>query len=549
MGVLSKFDPDSVFAYNTVQTVEIRDRRLGLMNLLLVAAICVYVVMQLAMNGTYLAVNQVRGSGRFTLDQPVSNCSFDEREAGWPNCTGLCNAGEDGCFDVFPHVDTLAYCDQSPLPNNGRKKRTCRYEDSASASAVFQSSLLVATKGIALSQLKVCSASPADPLYQNGTCDVVYNTTVRDDYYYGAISNYTINVFHHIESPVTRTNTQMVGALHVKHNSAFCAAAEDAMVSFPNGRHTDKAPCYIPPIRGTYGSDQYTLTTLLAAADLSLDDWLFEGSPHTIRDEGTTLVFLVEYSNWDIWEVMFSTKEPRYTYSLTSFANNSFLSQEAIYNTYPGNRTVLQRFGVRFVVVQSGSLREFSFLNLLITLTTSLTLISVTTIIVDLISTKVMTDAHLYRDYKVRTTPDMEHVRKGIICATCGDRLVPLPVAVRGFCPLCESDIDPGSVAYHCSTCRHDRCQDCLGKTIINRKPAVDLQALCLKLYDKEGKGYLYEDELRAVERDCDGVAGDGKSLAAGIAAMDADERSRWTTILLEKNMSEQAKQPQHTIQ
>eukprot|EP01061_Rhynchopus_euleeides_P014430 TRINITY_DN25009_c0_g1_i1.p1 TRINITY_DN25009_c0_g1~~TRINITY_DN25009_c0_g1_i1.p1 ORF type:complete len:542 (+),score=139.88 TRINITY_DN25009_c0_g1_i1:574-2199(+) len=481
--VLGSDDLDELFAYSTIRMTVIRDRRLGLLNLFFKGAIVVYVVMQLWWQGSYLEELAVRGSGRFALHQPTSNCTWDERQA--PSTSPYCatcdvtDTQSSHCFDVFPNVTDLPYCTQSELFFK-KDKKLCRFEEAAASSTVFQSSLLAATQGTELKQKKVCSANPSDPLYNDGVCNRVYETIDNDVFFFAFIDNFTVSVYHSLQYPQQVTNEEMEGALLVKedpfnktNSDIICADDPDATDRFPGGHPTNVSPCWIRPDRSEDGSDLFQLNTFLKAAATKLDHDTI-GPNITVRTMGTTLIVGVEYENWAPWEVMTKQAPARYKYFITPMYNNSFQNTEAIYDQYPDTRTLLLRNGVRLVAVQSGMLRNFSFANLLITLATSLTLLAITTTIVDLISTSVMTDSNLYKDYKVQYTPDVSDVRAGLACATCASETYRIITTKEnpGYCGICEGDFVENTVMYRCVKCDHLRCKACLPRSTSN-KPAT----------------------------------------------------------------------------
>ena len=525
-------DLDIVFSYATARFMIIKDRRLGFLNLICKVGIVIYVVLQLWMEGSYLFDQTIRGSGRFTLSQPTSNCTHAQRED--PTVSPYCipchtpdpPAGTE-CYDAFPNVTSLAYCRQSELPYK-KVKKMCRFEESAATAMVFQSSLLVSTKGVELQQTKTCSANPQDPLYKDGVCDKVYNTTSRDTFYYADIRNFSVNIYHSLEFPERVTNRDIDGALYVgvdpwkkKNSDAVCARNPDAMSSFPNGYLTDISPCYIPPVKAADGSDQYVLNEILAAGQVSLDHDTI-GPNKTVRSVGTTIIFGVEYLNWKKWEVMTRHTRPRYVYHITPLYNNTFESTEAIYDEYPKTRTLLLRSGVRIVAVQSGSLRSFAFSQLLITLATSLTLLAITTTIVDIISTNLMSNSQLYKDYKFQETPDMSDVRSGSCCATCGNETYRIRTTLDapGYCGICEGEFVTGTVMYRCVRCAHERCSNCLCGSTINKPASINIVALALELYDQNHKGYLSYDEYVQMQLEC-GMDTEGSSAVYSCEVMD----------------------------
>lgn len=62
------------------------------------------------------------------------------------------------------------------------------------------------------------------------------------------------------------------------------------------------------------------------------------------------------------------------------------------------------KYGLRFVVLQQGSIGQFDFLTLLLTGTASLSLLAIATVLVDFLATNVLADRKLYSSAKVQKT-------------------------------------------------------------------------------------------------------------------------------------------------
>jgi hypothetical protein len=69
-------------------------------------------------------------------------------------------------------------------------------------------------------------------------------------------------------------------------------------------------------------------------------------------------------------------------------------------NNYRENRTLLNKHGVKLDLVQSGYLGKFSFSQLLVSLTTSLTLLAMATLVTDYVALYLLPDKEKYDEAK-----------------------------------------------------------------------------------------------------------------------------------------------------
>ena len=71
--------------------------------------------------------------------------------------------------------------------------------------------------------------------------------------------------------------------------------------------------------------DQFTLSTLLLAAGVDLEATSFEGSGHTSRFEGLTMVMAIEYQNSWAWKGMLPPLDHVYLYDHTTMHYSVFV--------------------------------------------------------------------------------------------------------------------------------------------------------------------------------------------------------------------------------
>ena len=109
------------------------------------------------------------------------------------------------------------------------------------------------------------------------------------------------------------------------------------------------------------------------------------------------MVMQVDYSNTLSWKGL--SNKIQYTYTPTMLSGSSFKVYESVYQGYPNyreNRTLLNKHGIKIDLVQAGDLGAFSFSELLVSLTTSLTLLAMATVITDYIALYLLPDKELY---------------------------------------------------------------------------------------------------------------------------------------------------------
>eukprot|EP01062_Namystynia_karyoxenos_P064555 TRINITY_DN5753_c0_g1_i1.p1 TRINITY_DN5753_c0_g1~~TRINITY_DN5753_c0_g1_i1.p1 ORF type:complete len:750 (+),score=178.34 TRINITY_DN5753_c0_g1_i1:114-2363(+) len=506
-------DLDDIFAYRTYREVEIRDRRLGIASWVCNLGIVVYVLLQLLYKGEYLSESPVEGTARLTIAAPSNTCTGAQRRQVPPpaHCKDCDPQEQDKvCYDMFGNVSRVPYCTQYEGSRPAAHQLPCRYEEAANSGKAFQSSLLVATMALERNQTKNCSARPDDPLYQGGDCDRVYVTVGKDEYFFADIEDFWVLISHAVRTQdggQLHSSVELVGQLRVDENQ-LCelAAASGLNPVDSHGEPVAKAPCFLKPNITDDGRDFVSVRALLAAAGIDLDAPVTTKAhkPSSARMTGTTLLISVAYRNWKEWQLIgpSSAALPSYEYEVSALPSDSYVYTEPIYEAYPVRRSLVQRYGVRIVVLQTGILYKFDLLSALITATTALTLISITTFLVDTVATTVMPGSQLYRDYKTLVTPDMSDVRDGVRCATCNEVLTVVPVEEDdgdGHCGVCDKDVPPGNDLYRCSNCPRgpvDRCEACLVASTINQPAKLNLHALVLAAYDTDHDGFLSFDEF-----------------------------------------------------
>jgi len=405
MGVLPEtlcgMDIDAAFAYPTVKMVKIQDARLGMFKFFMVFLIALYVaVFQLWRDGGYLQTEKVSGTARFTLQQPTKNKTSGLSDA--------CSPTDPSCINDFTPLDKLPYCVSSP-DDYPMGKQSCQYYENVGLLTMYESSVVITTRITETRQDLACDQESYN--ISGTTCPKVYVTApnaTETTYYAADVERFTVL----FDTAVLATtldifgeSSEMEGWLYVEKNDALCTQYVNATKSQGKTDYTNAAPCYIEPNKTSANLDYFELETLLQAAGSSLD---MDGN----RLEGATMVMQVDYSNTLSWKGL--SNKIQYTYTPTMLSGSSFKVYDSVYQGYPNyrqNRTLLNKHGIKIDLVQAGDLGAFSFAELLVSLTTSLTLLAMATVITDYIALYVLPDKELYDGAKYEWTEDFSDLR------------------------------------------------------------------------------------------------------------------------------------------
>lgn len=392
-------DIDDVFAYPTTKFVRIRDARLGLFKIALALSIVVYVgVYELWYEGLYLEESGVTGAVRFSLQQPTVNG---------------CDPTDPQCANTFRSTSSLPYCNQSGVEQYYKgNKFPCEYYENIGAQVVTSGGLLVVTRQTTYEQTLVCTASLDD---NNTFCPHVYDIDSSSTTYVADAERYTVLIDHSViaaslNKRVARPSAHLRGRLYVKSSHSLCEEYQGYSDVFGSKR-TRKAPCYVTPNETSRNLDFFSLDVLMRATGVTLDDENYDGQ--TYRETGTSLLLSIVYQNFRNWH---GKGQVVYSYQPYVVQGTSYKVYDPIYDasssSYRQSRTLLNKHGIFIEAAQGGVLHGFSFNNLLVQLTTSLTLFAVATLLTDFAALYLLPDAKVYSDYKFEETPDFSDIRQ-----------------------------------------------------------------------------------------------------------------------------------------
>jgi len=404
------YSVDDLFAYTAVKSVRIRDARLGLLHYGLMFAIFVYILIyQLLWQLHYLKFSDAMSTVRLQLQQPT---------------TGGCNPNNSSCEDNFVALDDLAYCCNTSCslePSDGGcrchwrpgfKNYYCTYLDGVDASVVRESSIFVTTFTHAYTQLRNPDCfSGIGSLVGTGNCKKVWNTQDSTAVFTTDVESYTILIDHSVACPgndFVYTSQQMVGKLFVSSHGQLqdqlCASNPNASDSA--GKQTSAAPCYLPA--GDLNQpDIFSVGTLLQAAGVSLDSASLADQSHSSRYEGMVVNLGIAYKNTEHWRGVVS---PSYVYNVSVANKGTYKAREVVSTAYPDKRVKQDLHGIQFQVVGGGQLAQMDFTSLLLQLTSSLTLVAMSTLVVNILATYVLRWRHYYNEGLYDSTPDRHDI-------------------------------------------------------------------------------------------------------------------------------------------
>lgn len=426
-------DVDDAFAYTAAKSVRIRDMRLGLLHYTLMTGIFAYIVVyQLIYNWGYLKFSDPKAAVRLTMQQPTVD---------------QCNPNNDTCHDDFVALDQLPYC--CPMWNNASctnnpdgscscdfrpnfRNYNCTYLDGADVQTTRESSIFVSTFTHAYSQKRNadCFSSVSAG---NNECKKLWlpsdNVSPSDTMAFTAnIEDYTLLIDHSVtgsDGSHSYTSRQMEGRLAITGSGPsqdrLCKSDPDATragwswtgILFDTNESTNRAPCLLKPksVPGIPGADVFAISTLMEAMGAPLDNRSYEGSKHSRRYDGVVVKIAIQYHNVRLWRIP-TLATPYYFYNVSIINGSTYKEVDVVFTSFPTERQKLDKHGILFEVSSAGQLASFSATNLLIQLTTSLTLMAMATVIVNVMAQYVLKFRHYYQESMYDVTVDFSDLRR-----------------------------------------------------------------------------------------------------------------------------------------
>eukprot|EP00747_Dinoflagellata_sp_TGD_P018664 gnl/TRDRNA2_/TRDRNA2_126655_c1_seq1.p1 gnl/TRDRNA2_/TRDRNA2_126655_c1~~gnl/TRDRNA2_/TRDRNA2_126655_c1_seq1.p1 ORF type:complete len:402 (-),score=73.00 gnl/TRDRNA2_/TRDRNA2_126655_c1_seq1:61-1116(-) len=225
------------------------------------------------------------------------------------------------------------------------------------------------------------------------------------------VEQFTVLIDHSVLAPdtgLTTTSRNMVGVLFVDAGhplqDALCASRLDA-VDAPGGSRTDKAPCYLTPEKTSDGLDYFHVGLLLEAMGISLEQEAYPGSGHSARYEGLTVNMLIDYTNTAKWH---GVTDISYVYKPRPIPFSTYKTTRVTSTSYPDSRVKADLHGILFEVQAGGSLAVFDPTSALVQLTTSLTLLAMSAVMVNLLAQYVLQRRSYYKEALCERTADFD---------------------------------------------------------------------------------------------------------------------------------------------
>jgi len=454
----------SLFYYDSVKYVRIRDSRLAALRTLFAVVIAAYVVVvELFAYGGWLDSSPVRGVTRFSLQQPTA---------------GGCDPAEDGCSNDFVPLDALPYCrqyrpnatttsssdddDETEYSYRGNRY-PCEYYEATGLQTATESSVVVATRGTRTDQeLSACSRGGDDNGATNTTtaapsCPRTYRDVSQPYKYYAAqTESFTVLLDHAVTqskicasyataSSTSRRRRRQQGSDHhyacsaesrqhgpgrlystsdklckdqAEQNNAYRSSTGTATALSSSTDDGTAAPCFVGSNLTADGLDYFSLAALLeAAGDVHLDDCnVVEGgvgstSPsnsskcETYRETGLTVLLAIYWSDFEVWK---GRVEPHYYYRAQVVSGSSYKQTIPYYERYRDTRTLVSEHGVKVAVLLGGEFSSFNLISFMITLTTALGLLAVATTVVDLLMLYILPERQRYSEAKFEQTKEFD---------------------------------------------------------------------------------------------------------------------------------------------
>jgi hypothetical protein len=435
----SSYACDKRCSYKTPVLVSILDWRLGAMKYAFMLCILLYVgVYNIWYNNGYLRFETPVGHVRFQLQQPTKPD---------PNTGAPCDPTDNSCDDNFTPLDELEYCTQNPSSAaRGHRPYNCTYWDANQDVYMQQSSVLMTTRVAEYNQTRTCH-----PAWTPGvnTCKKLWtNDAPHDDgetFFIADMERYTLLLDHTVIGPtinVSASGRACQGWLKVTQDAidpAGLCRRSDAVKSDSDLVHTVGGgfppECYLKP-NTTYdshtgnetGLDVFDIEVMLAVAGIDLEG-TSPTNDRSIRYNGAAMVVNIRYQNWApgrATSINLGRTDPDlgctvpYEYELSSVLDTASKRQTVVHTSYPNKRALLNEHGVRLFVLQTGSLGSFDMATLLIAVTSSLTLLAVSSTLVDMLAVYVLPEKKYYNGFKYPETPhvselveeEQERVRK-----------------------------------------------------------------------------------------------------------------------------------------
>jgi hypothetical protein len=246
---------------------------------------------------------------------------------------------------------------------------------------------------------------------------------LNHSYYLGDVGNFTLRLYHQVHG--IQIDEDIIGS----ETEGWLMRCKDGKVCDPNGaeddfekykhlpangegdilRVQDLLDCAAPPVENTNGTSGLNLDDVSDACPEKC-----AGVNSTFRYVGVMLTLTIFYDNTGLtikdsdnwWGI--GAGDSKYQLRVTTQQAAKFNVQVTQNGGSNANRTVHHIYGPRFLLQQTGTVGDFDFNALLLQMTTSVALIAVATVIVDILMEYFMPDRDEYSKYKFEITEELE---------------------------------------------------------------------------------------------------------------------------------------------
>ncbi|KAL7746398.1 hypothetical protein RI367_008241 [Sorochytrium milnesiophthora] len=382
--MLRNLDWDDLLAYNTLKTVRVRDRRLGLLYYSLILAIIVYVIYNIIVRQLFLTKEPITGgSVRSTVQLPQT-------------------------------FKTPSYC---PVPY------PCLYLSPTQLVPVQEDGTVFVTSRVTITNATSVAADCNVSTPSRPECIPQFPTTNSATYYAAGIEDYSIMLEHTVKGWKLSTSTrngelkgELLNSKDVPTRKYLPYGSSSSDISAAKKDGTSDVVVRAIDMPG----DVMTVSDILAAADvvdqhgrptLDVDSKSPGAKPgEQIRSSGLQIIVFITYENR-----LMKPSELKYTYKASRIngSESKILQDFNIAGNNGGN--ILQewnRHGVQIKFVQTGTLGQFELLNVLSNVAGAFALTGTATIIVELLMLRLLPQRHIYQKYKYQVTDDFTDLRK-----------------------------------------------------------------------------------------------------------------------------------------
>ncbi len=351
-------DWDEKLAYETPKIVRVRDRWLGVMRLFFLVGISLYIgLYSLWYKQGYLLVDTPEGNVRTTL--------MKEQVKTYPSHFPYC---KQFIPPPAPAPPTPPYLDP--------KQCLVWEEYQMNYPPDMLDSMMVCTRVSISTQYRICQDLSAG-------CINPWSMANASNYYITHVEAATIMIEHSMTTQLYNTH---------KHNSLYAGSSRSLSGSLVNA--DDVTLMTFPP-----GRDIISIGTLLGAGDIDLGrESDAEGDAgQSMRYSGIVVLVYIEYTN-----LVNIQSEPTFKISVVRFPQAEHKTVQVIDTlagtgaANPTKRVLYNRHGIKFVFLQGGTIAAFDWPTLMVSLASALGLLSVASLVVEMIMLNVGKRKWLY---------------------------------------------------------------------------------------------------------------------------------------------------------